>query len=189
MNEIKLNELSQKAHNIAIKQGFWNNSESVEHHMCMVITEVCEAVQADREKNYHDIRSYQEAKDGHNLMDKLKRHPQKDAFEKYMKDTVEDEMADVVIYLCDLAGDQMIDFTKMSKVNYYRAFGRWDFAENAFALIKGLTQQNVNINRRILFGLTFVVQWAKYIGFDLEYAVNEKMEYNKTREYKNGKQY
>lgn len=187
---MELNLLSKAAHDAAANKGFWENELSVEHCLCLVVSEIGEAVEADRKDRHHDIASYKAAKDGKSMFSKFtKKDPEVQAFKKFMKDTVEDELADVVIRLCDLAGDLQIDFTKMSEVHYFRAFGRWDFCENAFALMKGLSRENVNINRRILFGITFVQKWAEHMGFNLDYAINEKMKYNATREIRNGKSY
>lgn len=187
---MELNHLSKTAHEAAANKGFWEKELSAEHCLCLVISEIGEAVEADRKEHHHDIAAYKAAKNGKSMFSKFtKKDPEIQAFKKFMKDTVEDELADVVIRLCDLAGDLQIDFDKMSTVNYFRAFGRWDFCENAFALMKGLSRENVNINRRILFGITYVQKWAEHIGFDLDYAIAEKMKYNATREIRNGKSY
>ena len=187
-----LNLLAKAAHEAAKKKGFWENPLSVEHSLCLVVTEIGEAVEADRHNKHQDVVGYKKAKEKKSLLKFLKKDKEgkeKSAFEEYMKDSVEDELADVVIRLLDLAGDQQIDFNVMSNINYHRAFARWDFAENAFALMKGLAREGVNINRRILFGIMYVHHWAKFIGFNLEYAITEKMAYNETREIRNGKSY
>lgn len=42
---------------------------------------------------------------------------------------------------------------------------------------------------RIRFALAYVTKWAKYMGVDLEWHVEEKMKYNAGRPPKHGKAY
>lgn len=184
---MKYNELAARHHAAMVKKGFWDQPISTDHSLCLVITEIAEAIEADRKDRHADVQAYKAALEGRNLFGK-KNNPT-DAFEKYMKNSVEDEFADVILRLVDMAGDLQLNLDEMNPMKYNRAFGRWDFTENAFALIKGLSRENINVNRRILFGLTYVEKWANHIGFDLEYAIQEKMQYNATRASKHGKKY
>ena len=193
-----LNKLSSEAHGMAVEHGFWEDEHSNEHCLCLVISEIAEAVEADRKNRHFDVSGYELAMEPLERIDrdwmgrKMKKMVQTDhvtAFKAYMKDTVEDEMADVVIRLADMAGDQMVDFDKLAPSNYYRAFGRWSFTENAFALMKGLSRENTNINRRIQFGIKYMFDWAESLGFDLEYSIREKMKFNATRGVRHGKAY
>ncbi|MBS7401664.1 MAG: hypothetical protein KIG16_04080, partial [Eubacteriales bacterium] len=110
-------------------------------------------------------------------------------FERYIKNTMEDEMADIVIRLADLAGALGIDFTKMQPCRYYRAFSKFSFTENAFALCKGLSKDAIGIEKRIQFGLDFITKWAQELNIELAFFVAQKMRYNKMRPYRHGKQY
>lgn len=192
-----LNKLSSEAHGMAVEHGFWEDEHSNEHCLCLVISEIAEAVEADRKNRHQDVDAYESAIASaeyvvHDLAGNVLKKGQTDqvvAFKCYMKDTVEDEMADVVIRLADMAGDQMVDFDKLAASNYYRAFGRWSFTENAFALMKGLSRENTNINRRIQFGIKYMFDWAESLGFDLEYSIREKMKFNATRSVRHGKAY
>ena len=98
-------------------------------------------------------------------------------------------MADVVIRLLDLAGNLGMDFDKMSEMRYHRAFDRFSFTENAFALTKGLCRDNINLFKRIQFGIHFVSGWARCQGVNLEWHVRAKMRYNATRPFKHNKAY
>lgn len=61
-------------------------------------------------------------------------------------------MADVAIRLGDLAGALGVDFDKMNPCKYHRAFDKFTFTENAFALTKGLCRDIIGIEKRIQFG-------------------------------------
>lgn len=110
-------------------------------------------------------------------------------FEQFIKSSVEDELADVAIRLADLAGALGVDFTKMQPCRYYRAFGKFSFTENAFALCKGLSKDAIGIEKRIQFGLDYVFNWAHYNGIDLAAYIEAKMRYNIMRPIRHGKKY
>lgn len=110
-------------------------------------------------------------------------------FKVLIKDTLEDEMADVAIRLGDLAGALGVYFDKMNPCKYHRAFDKFTFTENAFALTKGLCRDIIGIEKRIQFGLEYVTKWAKSINIDLDWHIDEKMKYNATRPPKHGKAY
>ncbi len=111
------------------------------------------------------------------------------AFEKWIKNALEDEFADIYIRLADLAGALGIDFDKMQPCRYYRAFDRFSFTENAFALIKGLSKDRIAIEKRIQFGMGFIEDWTKQHGVNLEWHIAQKMKYNQSREIMHGKKY
>lgn len=46
MSEINWNELKDKAHSNAVKHGFWEGRPSDKHFLCLVISELMEAVNA-----------------------------------------------------------------------------------------------------------------------------------------------
>lgn len=62
MSEINWNELKDKAHSNAVKHGFWENKPSDEHFLCLVISELMEAVEADRKGRYHYTKKFDNPK-------------------------------------------------------------------------------------------------------------------------------
>lgn len=176
--KIDYNYLSKKAHENAVKHGWWEKELNNEHCLMMVITEISEAIEADRK----DKRADQESFD-------LLQHNKNIGFEQYIKNTVEDEFADIAIRLFDLAGKLGIDFKKLKPCRYHRVFDHFKFTDNAFGLTKGLCREQISIEKRILFALDFVFGWAKALQIDLEYFVYIKMMYNESRPYKHNKKY
>ena len=176
-HKMNYNDLAAKAHENAVKHGFWERKLSNEHCLCLVFTEVCEAVEADRKGNYADYDGY------------AKMPNKQIGFEQFIKSSVEDELADVAIRLADLAGALGVDFTKMQPCRYYRAFGKFSFTENAFALCKGLSKDVIGIEKRIQFGLDYAFNWAHYNGIDLAAYIEAKMRYKIMRPIRHGKKY
>ena len=190
-----LNELTEAVHANALKHGWWENKPSTEHCLMLVVTEIAEMVEADRKGNVAVINHIRKQR---NLAAAQKRRLTDDvdsapdfiaAFDEMVKNTVEDEMADVVIRLLDLAGSFGLDFDKFSPNKYHRAFDRFSFAENAFALTKGLCRENINIFKRIQFGIHYVSGWAKCQGINLDWHVRAKMRFNANRPVRHGKKY
>lgn len=190
-----LNELSKVAHENAVKHGWWESNPSTEHCLMLVVTEVAEMVEADRKGDIAVIKHIKKQRNlaraqKVRLVDDVDAAPDFDAaFTEMVKNTVEDEMADVVIRLLDLAGRLGIDFDRMSENRYHRAFDKFSFTENAFALTKGLTLESINIFKRIQFGIHFVTGWAKCQGVNLDWHVRAKMRYNANHPFKHGKAY
>ena len=171
------NELSQKAHENAVIHGFWDEKHSNEHYLMLIVTEISEMVEADRKNNRAVMSDLFSIYDIDNDLPKFN-----DDFELLIKNTVEDELADVAIRLFDLSGALGIDFDKMMPCRYYRAFDRFCFTENAFALCKGLQRDPISVEKRIQFGIEYVISWAEQLNIDLEFFVGLKMKYNESRD-------
>ena len=184
------NEMTERAHSNAVKHGFWDKKQSNEHCLMLVITEIAEMVEADRcGKHPFEPKHHKDAcmrLVGNVQWDKIGFD---NSFVAHIKDTVEDEMADVAIRLFDLAGHLGVDFDKMNPCRYHRAFGKFTFSENAFALCKGLSRDVIGIEKRIQFGVEYVRKWAETLKVDLEWHIQHKMKYNENRPPLHGKKY
>lgn len=168
------NKLSKEAHANAVKHGFWEIHVSKMHCLMLIISEIGEMVEADRRGRRANYAEY-------------KGNGGKD-FEALIKDTVEDEMADVVIRLCDLAGALKMRFEEDDICEDGCQFQKFTFVENAYILTKGMCSR-LEIEKRIHLSLVYVAKWAEYMGVDLEWHVTEKMKYNAARPPKHGKAY
>lgn len=192
---INFTELANRAHGNAVKHGFWEKNPSNEHALMLVLTEVAEMVEADRKGNIAVIKHIRKqnnlaAAQKVHMTDEVDNAPDFNAaFIENVKDTMEDEMADVAIRLLDLAGNLGMDFERLSPMRYHRAFDHFTFTENAFALSKGLCRENINIFKRIQFGLHFIEMWAKCQGVNLKWHIEAKMRFNESRPMRHGKAY
>ena len=86
-------ELAKEIHANAVAKGFWDKAMSIRHYLMLVICELAEAIEADREGRTASIP------------ENIESFPDKafiPSFKSYIKDTLEDELADAVIRLLDI---------------------------------------------------------------------------------------
>ena len=98
MKNTDFNLLAKKAFENAKAKGFHDKPCTDAHCVMLVACELAEAVEADREGRRSDRRTY------NFLLQEYGEPLEKHLFEKHIKDTVEDELADAVIRLLDFAG-------------------------------------------------------------------------------------
>lgn len=95
-------ELSNAAYSNAYKHGWHTQFQRPEHWLGLIMSEVGEALDADRKDRRAKLDSFMGKAPGIFPEDKNDAK-WKAAFEKYIKDSVEDELSDVVIRLLDMA--------------------------------------------------------------------------------------
>ena len=100
---MNFNKLAKESHANAVKHLFWEKRESNEHYLMLVVSEIGEMVEAHRAGKRANLEAYNEPLFGGCA-----------PFTHFIKDTLEDEMADVAIRLGDLAGALGVDFDKMN---------------------------------------------------------------------------
>jgi NTP pyrophosphatase (non-canonical NTP hydrolase) len=174
--ETDLNKLRDRAYKCACDHGFHENKLSNEHYLMLIITEISEAVNADRKNIHADIYEYGRCDFS------------KKAFETFIKDSVEDELADVAIRLLDFAGARNVEYNL--EYSFYFIDPKKTFCENCFRLCQEITSENYSdIGELIQYVLKDVLVFSKLYGIDLLKFVDLKMKYNELRPYKNGKKY
>lgn len=198
MNNINLNTLRDRAYKIACEHGFHDEELSNEHCLCLVICELMEAVEADRKG-----RLGKKCKSRFNidynrypaLVEEEKRF--KSSFEKNVKDSLPDELADAVIRLFDLAGMRNISLEIATKDigdcidDMAESCKDETFTESIYTIstlpmrYDGLYDFHITINDMVIsiFGL------AKHLEIDLLWHIEQKMKYNQLREKMHGKKY
>ncbi len=88
MKNINLNALRDRAYKTACEHGFHDKELSDEHLLCLIISELMEAVEADRKWKRADIESFKSSYEDEEPHDDVNF---KYCFEKYIKDSYEDE--------------------------------------------------------------------------------------------------
>ena len=186
--ETDLKNLRDRAYKNACNHGFHDEEKSDAHWLMLVVTEIAEAVQAHRNKKYADVVDFKK----HEL-DSDAFYPH--FFNEYVKESVEDELADIVIRLLDFAGARNIDLSKLSgelNERYYMlcldSSEDEYFPEMMYDITKCICMEE-NIKDKIDCSISFVFSVAYYYHIDLFQHIEWKMRYNELRPYKNGKKY
>lgn len=178
----ELNSLRDECYKISREHGFDDKPYSEQHAMCLVISELMEAVEADRKDNHAILEAFE---DSRSVED----------FEDYIKDTVEDELADAAIRILSYCGKEDLPLVHISeRLNeaYFIERGnggafaderRMSFTEAMYSIVETICYSTP---QDVLYHLFLRAHW---MGFDLLQHIRLKMEYNRTREYMHGKRY
>lgn len=140
MSEINWNELKDKAHSNAVKHGFWEGRPSDKHFLCLVISELMEAVNAHRRNKFARVPANRKE----TIFDDRTFHHEnkyfRENFEEYVKDTVEDELADAAIRLLDLAGANV-----KGRIKFYRPDGTQGDSPGCGSVLIAFGEENAKI--------------------------------------------
>lgn len=193
MENINLNELRNIAYKTACEHGFHNEELSNEHCFCLIISELMEAVEADRKGKRADRQSFKSSYEDEEPHDDVNF---KYCFEKYIKDTIPNELSDAVIRLLDLAGLRGISLESASNdINSEYMddiacmYSQLSFTEAIYSIfIKPIVDYNYlpTIVNEMIF---LIFAFAKHLDIDLLWHINQKMRYNELRPMFNGKRY
>ena len=178
---MSLNELRDKAYRCAVKHGWHEEEYSNEHFLCLVISELMEAVEADRSEKHtnRDIFEYymkQRRRDDEEFMY---------AFKHDIKDSVEDELADACIRLLDLAGLRGYDLDSFDyEGSDTEDYSDMTFTESMFRICVYVTDNFYRDELYILLNEIFA--FCRDRNIDIFWHIKQKMKYNELRPYKHG---
>lgn len=162
----QLNRLRDEAYATACNKGFHDGKHSDEHYLMLVITEIAEAVQADRKGLRADRERYDYAVDRGMCSD------MEECFEKYIKNSIEDELADIVIRLLDYCGMRGINLRRYLPIEMYFVH---DLTYFMWCLCRDVLDRNVEL---VAWS---VIEYCDRHGIDILWHIKQKMEYNRTR--------
>jgi len=98
-----LNELRDTIHENALAHGFYDDEKiNIPEKLMLIVSELGEAMEAYRNNYYADW-------EGHNSLINRNIEDNNGAFERLIKNSFEDEIADTIIRLLDLCGYMKID--------------------------------------------------------------------------------
>ncbi len=191
MNTEELNALKERAYKTAVEHGFHDDAKPDAYYLGLVMSEMGEAINADRKGLHADMESFEEhMANGYSF---------NDAFYLYIKDSLEDELADVVIRLFDFAGlrGYELNIASIDLVFLrYRMLEFWDYklpgtlvrliAMLADASNEDELQQYVGT---VIYVLSYFFKKITGRDYDLWWFVKQKMAYNEMRPKLNGKKY
>lgn len=198
LTEKFIREESQQAYETAKAKGFFNRAINIDTQMMLVVTEMAEAVQADRH-NKHGYIEHLEIYDD--------TRPFKEAYEHIMEDTVESEFADIAIRLLSLLGyyNKLTPTVYLSDEQLFHRYSIYKYKQrrDTASIPRGLygiicnSIGNSDISHSPSWIITDLLQdilcqvyaLAVRLDIDLLLHIRLKMQYNETREYKHGCKY
>lgn len=173
---MNLNELRDKAYQCAVAHGWHEENLSNEHFLCLVISELMEAVETDRKGNHADTEAFNKYYDCVDF---------KENFERQIKGSVEEELADSCIRLLDLAGLRSIDMNDRFIISYIVSKKK-TFTENIYAILKDIVNYRYSFEECLNYSIRQIIELARMKGIDIFWHINQKMRYNELRPYKHG---
>lgn len=181
---MNLNKLKDKVYKNAIAHGWHDENYSNAHWLCLVIAELMEAIEADRNYKYAYRKDFEESL--------IKLGPRagirkwRQAFEICIKDRLEDELADACIRLLDFAGLRDLELTYTDNLTIMTS----SFTEYTYCLCAFITnpdKSNVGwLDNHVSYSLGWIFSWCKAKNIDIEWHILQKMKYNKFRPFKHG---
>lgn len=156
----------------------WHTTNYINNHfLALIATEVAEAIQADRNRRHANpqfvslIRSIQS--DNEFEM----------AFDKNIKETFEDELADIVIRCCDMLGLRNESCQREAKTTPDTLSV---FTLTAYEWLKKLTNGFNPPIKKVCSVINGVIDYCQEKGIDIGTFIEMKMRFNKTRPYMHG---
>lgn len=113
-----LNDLAQVIHQRNIEKGFYEKEKNIGEMLCLLHSEISEALEADRKGKYVQYSSMAAINGWTNDSDFI------ESYKDWVKGTFEEEMADIFIRLLDLCAFKKIDIvahvTAKMRYNQFR---------------------------------------------------------------------
>ena len=182
--ETNLNKLRDRSYKTACEHGFHDKEYSDEHWFMLIITEIGEAVNADRKGKHADVS-------GFNFCDIFKSNqtPEEfyDDFQTFIKDSISDELSDVVIRLLDFAGLKKVQLDRI--ILAYVVSPKKSFTENMYAIVKDIVNYKYSTEELINYAIHQVIRVSEFYNIDIFQHIEWKMKYNELRPRLNGKGY
>lgn len=184
----KLSKLQQQVWKIARSKGWHEKRFSPFHWLCLVMTELSEAVEADRNGRRAQTAEFEE------FLSKLTKATDAEtdsfiyqswfmtSYKNLLKGSIEEEFADIVIRLLDIACE------------FYGEGMKWQDSEVTVSTFCTFSEKAWYFVREILdydmaalsHSIAYMYQWAEQEGINLDKQIEWKMKYNEFRPYKHG---
>lgn len=201
-------ELIKEAHQNAVDKGFYPKGEekNIGELIMLIVSELGEALEAHRngrfaekmQKLYDTDLAFWHSENDKFLeqLDGLQKRVIKNVgienwlFNRYIKDTFEDEIADVFIRLFDLCGYLEIEPVRCSNGSSFPTENIGEsllfLSSNVMAIYNGIEDYRLT---NISFLTACLVKFCQQLNIPIEKHIAAKMAYNKTRPHKHGKNY
>ncbi len=189
----ELNDLAKEIHQNAKDKGFWDSPRNTGELFMLIISEASEALEAHRKDRRADIEQYKTVTGNGMAFNQI-------AFRNFIKDTVSDELADVVIRILDYCAVSEIEIKPALLSTTLISLDSDNFGAALFQIcgeiqragekaVKGGLWNITNAASHIHSALTLIIQLCDREQIDLLKHIELKMKYNATRERMHGKAY
>lgn len=117
---MNIKDLIKMAHANAVAKGFYEREQNVGERLMLVVSELSEALEADRNNRGASIGAFDievrptmlKVDERGEIVQRIESPIFKEAFTEHIKDTFEDELADAVIRIADMCGAMGIDLER-----------------------------------------------------------------------------
>jgi hypothetical protein len=193
--KIDINKLAKDVFAANKAKGFHEKGQSNEVLLMLIVTELSEAVEADRKSRLADIATYNANIDTDDILESDRDVYFIESFERFIKDTVEDELADTAIRLLDLAGLNKVNIrlndTRIE--DFTSCLSEETLPEMIFHVCREAVRCPANsiaeLEEVIPRTLEGVIAICEHLKIALWQHVELKMQFNETRPNKHGKKY
>ena len=182
--ELNLKELAEKIHENAKSKGFYDNKD----HEFFEATQVFEIIKEVAE--FHE--AYKKGKDG--AGDWYLENPEEigasPVFLACIKDTWQDELADIMIRLLDYAAFVGFELPQYKPTKTDQVLDNYELGNYCFDWVLKLTDMAIEkVNWYMTESIYYVLDFATMLNCNLEWHIQAKMAYNATRERLHGKKF
>lgn len=195
---MNIHTLIQTSHALGKDKGFWDTEKDLREEMLYIFSNVGDIAKAFKKNRRANWNSYERSVISLNCVDVSERKfEKKEIYKQHIKDTFEDEIANVILRITDLLGGKKIDIISAhpwiepfehNKLNYFfeNVKPREEFKKNvAHWLNEALSICMFSSDKdqdygfcHILFHLGSLID---FYNIDIERHLIEKIEYNKLR--------
>lgn len=181
---VDIDNYIKESYEIALEKGFYPPDSHIYEHIMGIVSELGEVYEAHRNNKFSTIEDT--PFDINVIIENIgdldcDSFISKDIYEKHIKDTFEDELADCFIRLfnvCSFIGRHIrIDS------QYFYQEGWNTVPGDLYAITSQVMQSD------FIFAINMLYGFCKYHNIDIEKYIELKIRYNKTRPKLNGKQY
>lgn len=179
----------ERFYTAAQEKGFYDESWNITTEKALIITEICEAIQADRKDRRANVEHFKERFaqiEEYAKLDPLYlENTFAEMYQRHIKDTVEDEIAGAMGRIFGLMGRMKWyrqHFHEDNKEIYQKEADQ-PFPEAMYSVIVGITEEETN------YALAMLILIAEKEKVDIEWHLEQVLRYNKTRPQKHGCKY
>ena len=187
---MNLQKLISDSHAMAASKGFWQDIDKPwmrDQALALIISELGEALEAHRKGKRARLDNY---------LEDLPKIGFEQSFKDFIKDSLEDEMADTCIRIFDLAGaygsnPDKIDYYLHKELDAMKHLPIENVPQNLFYIMRSVSDYRFIGFKQQALGesLGKIQHLANKMNFNLLWHIEKKMQYNSTRPFKHGKQF